>query len=116
VLVWNASANRDEEAFTNADTFNVARDPNNHLAFAHGEHFCLGAHLARLEIRLIFEEILDRMGDVELSSGWPPMSSTGSSGCRSDLNRGRRGEHAKLGTFQTLRLLRSRSNRRRVGT
>ena len=37
VVVWNASANRDEEAFANADTFNVARDPNNHLALAHGE-------------------------------------------------------------------------------
>jgi cytochrome P450 len=66
VVVWNASANRDEEAFANADTFTVARDPNNHLAFAHGEHFCLGAHLARLEIRLILEEILDRLLEIEL--------------------------------------------------
>ncbi|HEY2104831.1 MAG TPA: cytochrome P450, partial [Candidatus Binataceae bacterium] len=66
VVVWNASANRDEEAFVNPDQFDVARDPNDHYAFAYGEHFCLGAHLARLEIRLIFEEILERMPDVEL--------------------------------------------------
>jgi cholest-4-en-3-one 26-monooxygenase len=66
VVVWNASANRDEEVFANPDQFDVARDPNDHFAFAYGEHFCLGAHLARLEIRLIFEELLDRMPDVEL--------------------------------------------------
>jgi len=66
VVVWNASANRDEEAFANPGQFDVGRDPNDHVAFARGEHFCLGAHLARLEIRLIFEEILDRMVDLEL--------------------------------------------------
>jgi cytochrome P450 len=66
VVVWNASANRDEDVFVNPYKFDVARDPNDHFAFAYGEHFCLGAHLARLEIRLIFEEILRRMPDVDL--------------------------------------------------
>jgi len=50
VVVWNASANRDEEVFPAANQFDVTRTPNDHLAFGHGEHFCIGAHLARLEI------------------------------------------------------------------
>jgi len=66
VVVWNASANRDEEVFPDPDKFDVGRAPNDHLALAHGEHFCLGAHLARVEIRLIFEEILNRLFDIEL--------------------------------------------------
>jgi cytochrome P450 len=66
VVVWNASANRDEEIFPDADRFDVGREPNEHLALAHGEHFCLGAHLARLEIRLAFETILDQMVNIEL--------------------------------------------------
>jgi cytochrome P450 len=71
VVVWNPSANRDEEVFPNPFAFEIDRHPNEHLAFAHGEHFCLGAHLARLEIRVVFEEILSRVcvteldGDVE---------------------------------------------------
>lgn len=66
VVVWNASVNRDEDVFPHADRFDVARTPNDHFSFAYGEHFCLGAHLARLEIRLIFEEILARMPEAEL--------------------------------------------------
>jgi cholest-4-en-3-one 26-monooxygenase len=68
VTMWYVSANRDEEAFPNADRFDVRRDPNAHVAFGGGGvHFCLGASLARLEIRVIFEELLRRLPDVELA-------------------------------------------------
>ncbi len=66
VVVWNISANRDEAAFNNPDVFDVGRKPNDHFAFAYGEHFCIGAHLARLEIRVILEEQIARMPDPEL--------------------------------------------------
>jgi cytochrome P450 len=58
VVVWEGSANRDPRRFDQPDTFQLQRDPNPHLAFGHGAHFCLGAHLARLEIRVALEELL----------------------------------------------------------
>ncbi len=64
VVMWYPSANRDEDAFPRADQFDVRRTPNDHLAFGEGEHFCLGAHLARLELRITFEELLRRIPDV----------------------------------------------------
>ena len=67
VALFYASANRDETAFTDPDTFDIARTPNDHLAFGIGPHFCLGANLARLEIRIMFEEILRRLPDIELA-------------------------------------------------
>lgn len=67
VLYWEASANRDEAVFERSMTFDVRRDPNPHLAFGHGVHFCLGAGLARLEMRVLFEELLPRVGSVELA-------------------------------------------------
>lgn len=60
VLFWEASANRDELVFAAADSFDIRRRPNPHLAFGHGVHFCLGANLARLEMRVVFDELLDR--------------------------------------------------------
>lgn len=60
VTLWWASANRDEAVFEDPFSFDLARTPNQHVAFGYRSHFCLGANLARLEIRIIFEELLDR--------------------------------------------------------
>jgi len=67
VVVYYSSANRDETVFDEPERFDVGRSPNEHLTFGGGgHHFCLGANLARLEIRLIFEELLRRLPDIEL--------------------------------------------------
>jgi cytochrome P450 len=60
VLVWEGSANRDAAVFASPDHFDITRKPNPHLGFGQGVHYCLGANLARLELRVIFEEILRR--------------------------------------------------------
>jgi cytochrome P450 len=67
VLVWEGSANRDERAFADPSRFDIARSPNPHVGFGHGIHYCLGANLARLEIRVLFEELLPRVRTVELT-------------------------------------------------
>jgi cytochrome P450 len=67
VVIWEGSANRDERVFPDPDTFDITRDPNPHLAFGHGTHYCLGANLARLEMRVVFEELLDRFEGFELT-------------------------------------------------
>lgn len=67
VVFWEASANRDEDVFVDAQRFDVCRDPNPHLGFGHGVHHCLGANLARLEIRVILDELLDRVDAIELA-------------------------------------------------
>jgi len=66
VVLYYSSGNRDEEVFENPMTFDVGRTPNDHIAFGIGQHSCLGLNLARLEIRVMFEEILARLPDVEL--------------------------------------------------
>src|SRR5262249_48970456 len=63
--LWSVSANRDEEISPHPQRFDVGRPPNDPLAFGLGHHFCLGATLARLEIQIIFEEILRRLPDIE---------------------------------------------------
>jgi cholest-4-en-3-one 26-monooxygenase len=66
VSLWYISANRDEEVFDDPFTFDISRDPNPHIAFGGGgPHFCLGAQLARLEIRVLFEEMATRLPRVE---------------------------------------------------
>jgi cholest-4-en-3-one 26-monooxygenase len=68
VILYYCSANRDETVFTDPERFDVGRDPNPHIAFGGGgPHFCLGTHLARLELRLMFETLLDRVPDLELA-------------------------------------------------
>ncbi|HWO93922.1 MAG TPA: cytochrome P450 [Dehalococcoidia bacterium] len=61
VVIWIASANRDEDVFPDPFRFDVGRTPNEHLAFTYGEHFCLGSNLARLELRVMFEEVRRRL-------------------------------------------------------
>ena len=69
VLLWYPSGNRDEAEFgPTADSFDIGRTPNHHIAFgAGGAHFCLGANLAKLEIKIIFEELAKRTPDIRLS-------------------------------------------------
>jgi cytochrome P450 len=67
VLLSYPSANRDENVFERADTFDVGRDPNRHVAFGFGAHYCLGTHLARLETRAFFRELIPRLHSIELA-------------------------------------------------
>ena len=66
VQVWEGSANRDSDVFERADEFDIARKPNPHLGFGQGVHYCLGANLARLELRVLFEELLTRFSGVRV--------------------------------------------------
>jgi cytochrome P450 len=70
LLLSYPSANRDEDVFTDPDAFDVGRTPNDHLGFGIGPHFCLGANLARREIRVMFEELFRRLPDIRVSG--PP--------------------------------------------
>lgn len=67
VALFYASANRDEEVYADPFTFRIDRDPNPHLGFGVGEHFCLGAHLARLDLEVFFRQFAERVVDVELA-------------------------------------------------
>jgi cholest-4-en-3-one 26-monooxygenase len=65
VIFFHTSANRDETVFEDSATFDITRRPNPHMAFGGGcPHFCLGANLARMEIRVMFQHLLDRVPDI----------------------------------------------------
>jgi cytochrome P450 len=70
VVMWYPSANHDEEVFDSPFTFDIQRQPNDHLTFGTGRHVCLGASLARLEVRVVFEELLRRVASIEITG--PP--------------------------------------------
>ncbi|TDO10097.1 cytochrome P450 [Mycobacterium sp. BK086] len=75
VLLSYVSANRDEEVFDDPMRFDVGRDPNKHLSFGYGVHFCLGAALARMEMNSFFSELVPRIKTIELA-GEPELSAT----------------------------------------
>jgi cholest-4-en-3-one 26-monooxygenase len=72
VLLMYGAANSDERAFSEPDRFDVTRRPGHHVAFGFGTHFCLGANLARLELRILFEELLRALPGIRLPPGCEP--------------------------------------------
>jgi cholest-4-en-3-one 26-monooxygenase len=76
LCLFYPSANRDEDAFDDPDVFRVDRKPNPHVGFGIGEHFCLGANLARLELRVIFRALAERLEEVELAGPYERMRSS----------------------------------------
>ncbi len=65
IILWYPSANRDEEVFDDPHRFDIRRTPNDHIAFGYGEHYCLGANLARMELQEIFRELVSRIDGME---------------------------------------------------
>ena len=72
LLLLYPSANRDERAFPDPDRFDITRSPNDHLAFGFGAHFCLGNRLARMELSVMFDRLLDRLPDLQLATDAEP--------------------------------------------
>ncbi|MEM9175664.1 MAG: cytochrome P450, partial [Myxococcota bacterium] len=71
VLLMYAAANRDEDVFENPQSFDITRDPNPHVSFGIGTHFCMGANIARLELRIVFEKLLERWPNLERATEGP---------------------------------------------
>src|SRR5207244_4971754 len=77
VVLFYAAANRDERVFPEPWRFDITRSPNEHVAFGGGgPHFCLGANLARMEMKIMFEEVLRRLPDIEVSGPVARLRST----------------------------------------
>jgi cytochrome P450 family 142 subfamily A polypeptide 1 len=72
LLLLYPSANRDEQVFDAPETFDITRTPNDHMAFGFGSHFCLGNRLARMELSVMFDRLLDRLPDLALADDVPP--------------------------------------------
>jgi cytochrome P450 len=66
VVIWHSAANRDPAAFDDPDRFDVTRSAGHHLGLGAGSHYCLGASLATLELRVVLEALVDRVGDAHL--------------------------------------------------
>jgi len=75
VYLTYVSGNRDEEVFDEPFRFDIGRDPNKHVSFGYGVHFCLGAALARMEMNSLFTELVPRLESIELA-GEPELSAT----------------------------------------
>ena len=75
LMLCYLSGNRDEEVFDDPEVFRVDRDPNRHLGFGYGPHLCLGQHMAKLEMRILFEELLPRLKSVEFA-GEPKLTAS----------------------------------------
>jgi cytochrome P450 len=84
VIFWHISANYDEDQFEDPFAFRYERDPNTHLSFGHkGPHFCLGTFLAKLEIRVVLEELLSRINGIEMTSPYQRVRSNFINGIKS---------------------------------
>jgi len=84
MLLMYSAANRDERVFDDPDTLDVTRAHNHHVAFGFGTHFCLGASLARLEIRVMFEELVQRLPEMRLAAGADPKKVPSAFACAYD--------------------------------
>ncbi|MDD9378478.1 cytochrome P450 [Streptomyces sp. ZAF1911] len=80
VILWNSSANRDEDVFPNPQVFDLARTPNKHLSFGAGSHFCFGSYLARAEITAVLKTLCATVDRIELAGEPKPLLSTFLSG------------------------------------
>ncbi len=76
MCLFYASANRDDDVFEAPFEFRVDRDPNPHLGFGIGEHFCLGANLARLELRELFGQLIPRLDEIEMAGAFDRVRSS----------------------------------------